>query len=697
MTVPLKLRDSAAPTELQVFTSTEENYLAYQAGLQLSTGSDVADLYLTDTGTNYIIGSFTDTAYDQAVGTGGNNVALTTTTTTTNVRQRQGTASTSGSDFRIPVKQVIQSNQLKILEMNSSDRDTLVDRLISRIFTSDYPGSYKLATSAPSGDYTEYLSNVMTDTRTDGTSIQYNIYRRNAMTAPTKVLPFSIKRSSGATGTYQGLQLMSDAQVKYSLGQLAKNRIASSQTGVGNYRIFSSAEGNPAANGLSGTWVSKGTATDTRQQIVDANYTRTRSSNYNRTRTSTYTRTSTRTRSSNYSQAYTRTRSSAYTRTRSSNYAGNFIGDFLGDYTRTSTRTRTSTYTRTSTRTRVSNYTGTVSYLGDFIGNFIGDFIGNYSRTFVGNYSRTFVGNYSRTFVGNYSRIIEDNYARNFTRNFTGDFLGGISASNAYSRTSGAEYYWVVVEYQVLQGDGFTVDSTYSVFYFLNGTGRLLFSGGQNTTSGTGINSDGSSHSISRGSLQSTETSGDPFIDGSATVSRYYRITASGTFDYTRNFSQSYARNFTGGSRTSTYTRNRTSTYTRNRIASYTRNSLRDSLRTSTRISTREVNYSRNFAGDFLGNYARNFAGDFLGNYQRIRTQDFTRNFARNFVGDYSRNFAGNYVGDYSRNFAGDYLGNYARNFAGNYSRNFVGNYAGDTIGAGNTNIETYTLYVRTA
>jgi hypothetical protein len=672
VTVPLKLRDSAAPTELQSFTSTEENYLAYQAGLQLSTGSDVADLYLTDTGTNYIIGSFTNTAYDQSVGTGGNNVALTTTTTTTNVRQRRGTVSTSGSDFRIPVKQAIESNQIKLREMNSSDRDTLVDRLLSRIFTSDYPGTYKLATSAPSGDYTEYLSNVMTDTRADGASLQYNIYRRNAMTAPTKVLPFSIKRSSGATGTYQGLQLMSDAQVKYSLGQLAKNRIASSQTGVGNYRIFSSAEGNPAANGLSGTWVSKGTATDTRQQIVDANYTRTRSSNYNRTRTSTYTRTSTRTRSSNYSQAYTRTRSSSYTRTRSSNYAGNFIGDFLGDYTRTSTRTRTSTYTRTSTRTRVSNYTGTLSYLGDFIGNYIGDFIGNYNRTFVGNYSRT----------------LGVDYARNFSRTFVGDFLGSAQVTNVYSRTSGAEYYWVVLETQILQGDGFTVDSSYSVLYLLNGTARLLYSGGQNTTSGTGQNSDGTFHNIVRGGLMSTETNGDPFIDGSATVSRYYRISASGTFDYTRNFSQNYARNFTGS---------RTSTYTRNRIASYTRNSLRDSLRTSTRISTREVNYSRNFAGDFIGNYARNFVGDFLGNYQRIRTQDFTRNFARNFVGNYSRNFAGNYVGDYSRNFAGDYLGNYARNFAGNYSRNFTGNYAGATIGSGNTNIETYTLYVRTA
>ena len=40
MTVPVKLKDSAAPSELQTFTSTEENYLAYQAGMRSMTTED---------------------------------------------------------------------------------------------------------------------------------------------------------------------------------------------------------------------------------------------------------------------------------------------------------------------------------------------------------------------------------------------------------------------------------------------------------------------------------------------------------------------------------------------------------------------------------------------------------------------------------------------------------------------------------
>jgi hypothetical protein len=645
VTVPVKLKDSAAPSELQTFTSTEENYLAYQAGLQLSASAN-SGLQLTDTGTNYIIGTFTDTSYDDAVGTSA-EAGLATTTVTTTVRQRGSTATTSGSDYRVPVKNLTESGQQVIREMNASDLNTLLDRLISRIFTSDYPGSFQLATSAPSADYQEYVSNVMTDTRSDGASLQYNIYRRNAMTAPTKVLPFAIKRSSGRTGTYQGLQLMSDAQVKYSLGQLAKTRIASSQTGVGNYRIFSSAQGNPAANSLSGTWVSKGTATDTRQAIVSANYTRGRVSNFNRTRSSNYQRTSTRTSNRNFSAAYTRIRSSAYARIRTSNYTGNFIGNFLGDYQRTSTRTSNREYQRTSTRTRASNYTGTVSYTGD------------YSRNFAGNFSTTYVGNYSR--------------ATNFTGNFVGSAIGG-GSGGFYSVTAGNEYYFDVHEEFGDAGEG-------AAFNFYRTTivwkGTTLYA--QNAPgSAAGYVGETNTYQViggarfDRGSLVSTTT-----IDAFTTRYRYGII---GLNQNSNNVS------FTRSSVGST---------------SYTRNSIVTSTRTSNRVyqrvSTREVNYSRNFAGNFIGNYSRNFVGDFLGDYQRLRINDSTADFSRNFVGNYSRNFTGNYTGNYARNYAGNFVGDYARNFAGNYARTFTGNYAGSQIGSGNTNIETYTLYVRTA
>ena len=118
----------------------------------------------------------------------------------------------------------------------------------------------------------------------------------------------------------------------------------------------------------------------------------------------------------------------------------------------------------------------------------------------------------------------------------------------------------------------------------------------------------------------------------------------------------------------------------------------RDSTRTSTRTSmTFTGNYSRNFEGNYSRNYTRTRTSTYLG------SDTFSRTFAGNYVGNYSRNFARTFTGNYSRDFTGNYEGNYANNYLGDYSRTFIGNYAGNSIGSGSTNIETYTLYVRTS
>ena len=284
--VPLKLKDSA---DFQEFSSTEENYLAYQVGQYLISGdsSDVGSLTMDSSGgTQTISGTFTDTAYDSAVGTGGSPGSfLTFTTTQTTLRTNLGTITPADSDYRIPVFRMDSDSQQLIKEYNDSDMNVLIDRLNGRIATSDYLGSYRLGSSAPSGDYSVNLANVMTDTRTDGSSTAYNIYQRTTQSAPTQVLPFAIKRSNGDSGDYQGLQLMTDRQIQQSLGLRARNRLGtiadqsdSGGTGtfVGNYKLLSSAAGTPTDLGLSGTWAARGTATDTRQAIVDANYSRNR-------------------------------------------------------------------------------------------------------------------------------------------------------------------------------------------------------------------------------------------------------------------------------------------------------------------------------------------------------------------------------------------------------------------------------------
>ena len=872
MTVPLKLKDSASADFVQ-FSSTEENYLAYQSGLHLASGdsSDVGSLALNVHGTENTIGNLTDTSYDQPVGTGGDNVSLTFSTTTTPVRQTKGTLTPSGSNNRLPVMFRDSDGQTVIREMNDSDMSVMLDRINTRIFTSDYPGTYKLATSTPAGGYTLDLSAVTTDTRTDGTSTPYNLYRRTSMTAPTKVLPFSIKRSSGATGTYQGLQLMSDDQVKYSIGTRLQNKISSTSNGVGSYKIYSSAAGNPTSNGLSGTWTAKGTATDTRQAIVDANYTRGRVSTYARLRTSTYSADYQRTRNSAFSRssnvARTSTYTATYTKTRVSTYTvsgflGNFIGNYASatdkDYTRTTSadiayagnygNTFTANYSRlfeytgnfgSSVRssTVVTAYTGnyTNTFIGNYtrqaqyIGNYTGDFVDNYtrdrqaiagatySRNFTGDYSREYLRNRSSNYSRNYLRTstvsFEGNYTRNRVANFTGDytrnfsrdfssdftrtsinemgyqtaymrgrakggfqyFVGNFTGLAYYTRNSVSSagswssysfstsltnpYYWFIPPpsgtVSVYRSQGFTGISTLQsengaplqaneaylyFFIYWNGDHKIglhswndlyasdaaLFcadgDGFGTTTGAAGIDeynqitswTYGSQtkptwndiqsmnesdridfiHGIQRiygndgyeyekGSFSGTRTTthnGTSYVDG-----YYFSIRRRTINSYVGNYASSFTGNFARVTRTST----RSSNYTRTSTTSYEGNYLRTST------TSFEGNYARNFTRTFVGNYSRNFTRTRSSNY--LGGEGYTRDFVGNFTGNYTRDFTATFEGNYSRNYVGNFIGNYGRNFLGNYNRTFTGNYAGETIGAGNTNIETYTLYVRTA
>ena len=237
--------------DLQEITTTEENYLAYQAGLKLAAKT-TGVFSLNTTGSGATVGTYTDTIYDQNVGDHG--TTLTQSTTTTTLSQTEGTAS-EDANFRWPIE--FDSTNDHIHEMTDAEVSTLTDRLVGRIFTSDYPGVYRLGSSSPSSDYDVHLSNVFSDTRTDGTTVNFNIYQRQSMTAPTAVRPVAIKRSNGKTGTYQGLQEMSDTEISDTFGQRSATRIMAGNNAVGTYLLLSSTQGNPTANGYSGTWASK--------------------------------------------------------------------------------------------------------------------------------------------------------------------------------------------------------------------------------------------------------------------------------------------------------------------------------------------------------------------------------------------------------------------------------------------------------
>lgn len=190
---------------------------------------------------------------------------------------------------------------------------------------------------------------------------------------------------------------------------------------------------------------------------------------------------------------------------------------------------------------------------------------------------------------------------------------------------------------------------------------------------------------IERAILSGYEYEKGSFIGTINTYNDGYQIRRRAVTDYVGNFAASYIGNYTRVTSTVNYARN----YLRTSTTTYEGNYLRTSTTSYT------GNYARNFTRTFVGNYSRNFTRTRSSNY--LGGEGYTRDFVGNFVGDYTRDFTATFEGNYSRNYVGNFIGNYGRNFLGNYNRTFTGDYIGEQIGSGSTNIETYTLYVRTA
>lgn len=262
--LPLKIKDTFG--NLQQLTTSEENYLAYQLGLNLSESvdSDVAALTLNDSISNLTVGTFTDTFYNEPVGTNpGTSLSIGNSTTT--LYQTAGIADSSGSEWRIPVG--FKESDGSFREMPPSSFDSLIDRLVQKVLINDFPGAYRLDSAGFSDtDWQPQLTDVFIDTQTDSTNKNYNIFQRKSITAPDEIKHMSIKRDGGRTGSFQGIQETTVAQIKYTLGQRAKTYIV--ESGIGTYKLRTSGEGVPTP----GTWVAKGIAVDTRKTTADADY-----------------------------------------------------------------------------------------------------------------------------------------------------------------------------------------------------------------------------------------------------------------------------------------------------------------------------------------------------------------------------------------------------------------------------------------
>ena len=409
MVATLKLNATDAG-DVKEMTTTEEQYLAYQAGLQLAAmnANGVGALDAATGGTT--VGTYSNTFYNQAIGTHP-GASLSIGTTNTSLYQNTGaTADYTDGNFHRPIKQYSNVN---FKELTDAEMNEVVDRLSTYLYTNDYPGSYYLASSAPSSAYDTHLSNVFVDPQaSDGSTINYSIYQRQSITAPTAVRTIKLE---GTDGT---LKEMSDAEIKETFGQWMKTRVSVANS-IGNYQLRNSGAGAPSATG---TWAAKGTATDTRKAITDTAY----------------------------SAAYSADYSGAYTSNYTTDFTGDFTGNFTGNYTGNYSGNYTGAYVNPTGRNRIAygvaiqrpfptNPSTNYAYTGYYPIAYYGPAV--YSGTYSAAYSAT----YSADYTQNFTQVFTGDFVGNFTGAYTGNYTGNYAGETIASSNATIETYTLYV------------------------------------------------------------------------------------------------------------------------------------------------------------------------------------------------------------------------------------------------------------
>jgi hypothetical protein len=383
-----------------------KNYIANKITVGFAgaanNGSNTADLNVDTANalSGTAIGTFVYTDRTEATGTHPATGAVDTVT----YYAKQITATDNGTITNRPLGYDTAIRQMTDAQIRGDISDQAVTAMVTE---STYTaGQYRLAGSAPSGG-TWTARYTITDVANGGNTTYYLWQKTAATTTPDADLR-PLKLYSG-----NNVKQMSDTEIQEMLPYF-RNRIIS--TGVGTYKIQSS---TPSG----GTWVSMGSASDTREQVASVNYTgtysgdRTYSTTYGGVRaySTSYTNTfsgdrtystsysGTRTYSATYSTGFSGTRSYSGSRTYSASYVL-YYGGFVGG-TFAGSRTYSNSYVSAPTsfvgnfagsRTYSASYSGSRTYSGTYANSFAG------SRTYSGNYSgsRTYSGSYSGTYAG---------------------------------------------------------------------------------------------------------------------------------------------------------------------------------------------------------------------------------------------------------------------------------------------------------
>lgn len=247
----------------------------YLAGIQtVADYPSKSDRYcgsvVNNSTTSTEVGSFTDTIHDSPV----NDPVTTITSTTTTLYQLDDTISA-------PSPHILSADSDgQIYEMNDEEMILAAGALYGfALSAGTLPGfTFRIATSTPSptSDWEVWESAIFTDTLQSGSDTVYNLYRRKLVT-PASNAEFSglYDATYGITVCYKtinskpAIQQATDLEVARSYAYACQLQRASTgaYAGVGKYLLLASGDTLP-----SGTWVSRGSAIDTRRQTIDMQF-----------------------------------------------------------------------------------------------------------------------------------------------------------------------------------------------------------------------------------------------------------------------------------------------------------------------------------------------------------------------------------------------------------------------------------------
>jgi len=737
--IPLTL-SSLGGGAMNAIPSSQESYYGQQGSLLIPTEFPVGDSAyygaLSTDATNSSIGTYTDTFYNEAVGTHPGS-SLSTGSTTTTLYQNKGDSVDAFAEW---YRTVAADSSGDIYEMDSDSFLRWGKRLLGNALSNEDGGCFRLSSYIPGGTYETYKSSVFEDTLTNG-STAYNLYRKRSTTGvffPPTFYTLQLKDSD-----QHHIKEMSDTNAIRSA--YFAMRHAEQNSGLGDYLLLSDSDGTPADQGYTGTWVARGVALDTRNttQILQylGTFTTQFTGQYTGNFTGQYTGFSVAPFSADYSGVRTvnftgvRGYSSSFGGSRnyasvvgqydgSRNYASQYEGvrqipaQFIGQRTFISaigySGSRNYSAAYSGSRNYAAQYGGSRNYasvVGQYggsrnytfqytggrqtwianPGNFNGDrqFTGTRDITNTQFISAQFEGTRSIQFTGQFAGSRQFPFAGtrtvgptnftgtdSFTRGYTQNFIGFDVVGPPVEPERVVNYSSSVVKYDGVAPKQYAGQRTVNVFDLEPVPD--VFSG-QRTNPAYPQQFAGV-RVLQYTGTRSAQFTGGPFPFAG---SRQELVTIPGTFAGSRNYSADYS-----GSRTYSAqyggSRNYASVVgqyggSRNYTSQYAGSRQKDQTFSGQRPAVQQFAGSRNYSSAYSG--SRNYSGSYAG--------------VRNYEGEFLGPLPGNFAGERIKNFTGQYSGVYNTQFTGQYTGSFSSQFAGETLTSTAETIHTYTLYCR--